>query len=101
MLIDQNPLLVVIFLKKFNKKGQSNQDLRSKRTMQKNSVTSKSEIRKEYLENSHYDKSLQQTFENLNISSSKFNAFCSGNLQKWIAFNLFPEIVELNMVRVS
>ena len=73
--------------------------MRSKRTLQKNSITSKSEIRKEYLENSHYDKSLTETFEKLNISPTKFNTFCSGNLQKWIAFNLFPEIVDLNMVR--
>ena len=66
--------------------------------MQKSSVVTKSDIRKEYLENSHYNEALKNNFMNLNISSTKFNSFCSGNLQKWIAFNLFPEIVEQNMV---
>lgn len=73
-------------------------DYRSKHTLQKNSLMSKTPLLRDDLENKSLFDYILKTHEDLNISSKKFSNFISNKLPNWISMVLFPIIVELNMV---
>lgn len=77
----------------------SKNDLRSKRTLNKHSSITKSDLRKEYLEDSPFYHSTSVIYSKLNISSDKLNTFLTSTLNNFIAYQLLPEVVEINMVR--
>lgn len=77
---------------KFSVKG-----LKSKKTLGKSSLFSKSAIRKEYMESSHHISKFRNIFDAHKINVDKFNIWVSNNLRRWLAFNLFPQIIDKNI----
>ena len=73
---------------------------KSKNSVYKASVLSKSDTRKESHFNldkiSEQDNMLSLMLTNMQISQEKYNLWTSYNIQVWLAFNLFPEIFESN-----
>ena len=71
--------------------------MKSKRTLGKSSVFSKSMIRREYLDSNHHMSKFTELYKKQNIDTEKLNNWVCKNLSKWLSQNLFPRIVEQNL----
>ena len=70
---------------------------RSKRTVQKSSLVSKSELRREYMKNHINLDQYNQVFSKARICTDKLNNWVTNSLPKWVAYQLLPLIIDLNM----
>ena len=66
--------------------------------MKKSSVTSRSDYQQNFTEGSENMDTLKKDFEKAKICPDKFNNWVSIDIQRWLAFNLLPEIIDINMV---
>ena len=70
---------------------------KSKRTLQKSSLVSKSELRREYMKNHINLDQYNQVFSKARICTDKLNNWVTNSLPKWVAYQLLPLIIDLNM----
>jgi hypothetical protein len=75
---------------------------KAKYTLQKNSITSKSDLRREtvpqYDKITESDMALQSILMSMGVNLEKFNVWAFHNIQVWLAFNFIPELLDRNMV---